>query len=208
MNSLATETQKHSLNFVQYCFWWPEMASDVYKNSSLSDACQCTRRISWYIPLSGAQLRRLLSTFSTDFAGLIRISVDVHRHMLVWVIHLTARPVARAEHDTTSLTGLNFIENETIRLFGPKHTILGEKGRFFTATALVEFLEKYGIKWCTVMTFEKVSNWRAEMEVRKCITSVYKVVRYGEDWENALNQYVFGYRRRRRPSGVSPFELL
>ncbi|CDF33201.1 unnamed protein product [Chondrus crispus] len=127
-----------------------------------------------------------------------------------------ARPIPRYKKTLrlpiTSFTAqvvLDFVKREIMYSFGPPRTIVSDNATCFTASAVSSFMARHGITWRTVLAYAPMSNSRAERMVGTLKAAVRKtVLGTGMEWDEALTQVLYGYRRRAMKNGVSPFELM
>ena len=92
---------------------------------------------------------------------------------------------------------------------GPSQTIVSDIAAWFTASAVSSFMARHGITWRTVLANAPMSNGKAERMVGTLKAAARKTVLDTEmEWDKALTQVLYGYRRCALRNGVSPFELM
>ena len=129
--------------------------------------------------------------------------------MLVAVEHLTGFTIAIVNRDSTAQVVLKFVKREIMYFFGPPQTIISDKATCFTASAVSSLMAQHCITWRTVLTYAPMSNGRAEKMVGTLKAAVCKaVLEIGMEWDKAITEVLYGYRRRAMKNGVSPFESL
>lgn len=66
----------------------------------------------------------------------------------------------------------------------------------FTSEALIDFMEKNGIKWKKVLAYAPISNERAERTVGTIKSAIKKtVLPKGSAWEDVIATVLYMYRR-------------
>ena len=129
--------------------------------------------------------------------------------MLLAVEYLTGWSIAIATADSTAQVVLDFVKKEIMYSFGPPWTIVSDNATCLTASAVSSFMAQHSITWRTVLAYAPMCNGRAERMVGTLKTTVRKtVLETGMEWDQALIQILYGYRRRALSNGVSPFELM
>ena len=195
--------------FVLDRFWWPGCRKDIVNFVRSCESCQRFAPIPKYRTTLRIPVTSLFSAFSLDFAGPLPETTKGNKFVLIGVEHLTNWPIAIATPNSTAEVVINFVRDEIVRPFGPPKRIISDNATCFKAGALEDFVRKLGIQWHTVLPYAPMSNGKAERMVGTIKSGVKRVCDSGAmDWDEALPQVLFGYRRRRGPSGFSPFELL
>ena len=200
---------KTTRQFITERYWWPTVYADVRDYVKSCHGCQKACPIPKYKTTLRLPISSLFDTFSIDFAGPFPATSSGNRFVLVAVEHLTGWPIAMATSDSTAQVVLKFVKREIMYSFGPPHTIVSDNATCFTASAVFSFMAQHGITWRTVLAYAPMSNGRAERMVGTLKTAVRKtVLETGMEWDKALIQVLYGYRRRALSNGVSPFELM
>ena len=89
---------------------------------------------------------------------------------------------------------------------GPPPTIESEIATCFTASAVSSFMAQHDITWPTVLAYAPMSNGRSEGMVGTLKPAVRNtVLETSMEWDKALIQVLYGYRRRALSNGVSLF---
>ena len=93
--------------------------------------------------------------------------------------------------------------------FSSPHTTVSDLATCFTASAFSKFMAQHGLTLRTVIPYALMSNGKAERMVESVKAAVCEtVLKTGMEWDKALTQFLYGYRRRTTKNGVSPFKLL
>ena len=200
---------KTTRQFVTGRYLWPIVYKDVRDYLKRCDGCQKARPIPKYKTTLRILISSLFRVFSIDFTGPSPATSSGNRFVLVAVEHLTGWPIAIPTANSTSQMVLDFVKKEIMYSFGHPWTIVADNVTCFTASAVSSFMAQHGITWRTVLAYAPISNGRAERIVGTLKTAVRKtVVETGMEWDKALIQVFYGYRRRTLSNGVSPFELM
>lgn len=101
------------------------------------------------------------------------------------------------------------MKEEIVPAFGVPAVVLSDNATCFRADVLRKFMEEYGTKWLTTLSYAPMSNGKAEKMVGTMKRGIRRlVVQYGKEWDVFVDKILFGYHRRPARDGVSPFELL
>ncbi len=111
--------------------------------------------------------------------------------------------------DSTADTVIKVIEKHVILPFCAPKKIISDNATCFSAKSLLNFMNEHGTEWKTVMAYAPVSNGKAERMVGTIKRSITKtVLKSKQEWDEAIDQVVYGYRRRRNSNGYSPYQLM
>ena len=200
---------KTTRQFVTERYWWPTVYTGVRDYVKSCDGCQKARPIPKYKTTLRHPISSLFDVFSIDFAGPFPATSSGNRFVLVAVEHLTGWPIAIATANSTGQVVLGFVKREILYSFGPPRTIVSDNATCFTASDVSSFMAQHGITWRTFLAYAPMSNGREERMVGTLKAAVRKtVLEMGMEWDKALTQDLYGYRRRTLRNGVSPFELM
>jgi Integrase core domain len=156
------------------------------------------------MPISG-----IFETFSVDFAGPLPRTLAGNIYILIGIEHLSGWPLAQAYAASTSEEVINFIRSEIIRPFGIPQKILSDNAQCFVALSLREFAGNLGIKWKYVSPYAAQANGKVERFVGTLKRSILRTINGNpSNWDKAIPNILYGYRRRRQSDGLSPFELI
>ena len=163
-----------------------------------------TYRTTLRLPVSN-----LFEVFSIDFGGPYQETENGNRFVLIAVEHLTNWPIAVPCKDSTAATVIKVIKEHIILPFCPPTKIISDNATCFSAKSLLKFMDEHGTQWKTVMAYAPVSNGKAERMVGTMKRSITKtVLQSKQEWDQVIDQVVYGYRRRRNSNGFSPYQLM
>lgn len=198
--------------FVLDRYWWPAVYRDIYDYVRGCQGCQKASSIPRYTHTAIIPLSSLFETFSIDFAGPLPKTKNGKQYILIAVEHLTGWPLAWATETATAAEVVKFVKEEIIHSFGPPRTIVSDNATCFSAATLKNFIRNHDISWKPVLAYAPMSNGKAERMVGTLKRAIRKTLlgngAPGAEWEQELNQVLYGYRRRRMADGYSPFELM
>ena len=197
---------KTTRQFVTERYWWPTVYKDVRAYLKSCEGCQKARPIPKYETTVRLPISSLFSVLSIGFAGPFPATSSGSRFVLVAVEQLTGWTIDRATADRTAQVVHDFVKKEIMHTFDPPWTIVSDHVTCLTASAVSSFIDQHGINWRTVLAYAPMSNGRAERMVGTLKTAIRKtVLKTGMEWDKALIQVLYGYRRRALGNGVLPF---
>lgn len=173
------------------------------------DNCQGVKGPKPYVTSLFVPQSSLFNIFAIDFSGTLPVTSKGKMFLLIGVEHPTGWSVVRATGRTMAEDVRRFMKEQIILLFGAPTVRITDNATCFSLQVLRDFVKAYGTKLYSVLAYVPMSNGRAERMVETFEKAVRRMAHgLGTEWDEALPNVVFRYRRRPTSGNLSPFQLL
>ena len=210
----AHQGQRHSIAFMQECFWWPGMTRDLRNHIKKCSHCRKYEAAPPVVPMKPLTCSGPGELLHVDFTSIEETvplkEEPVIRNVLVLQDHFSKYIVAYVVKDQTARTATETLRIGYFGLFGAPAYLVSDQGKAFTGHVITHLCELYGVQKLRTLPYHAQTNVQVERMNQTIIRMIGKLE---EDkkacWSKHLPELLMAYNATRSTvTRYSPYYLL
>ena len=196
-------------NRISQSYYWPKMHLDIENYIKACDVCQRKSKMKKNNPLHPIETRPPFEKIGIDLIGLLPLTKNNNRYIVVVIDYGTKWAEARAIPDAAATTIVPFLYEDIICRHGFPKEIISDRGTTFANELIRTLCQNYQIKHHLSAPYHPQTNGLVERLNRTLCESIAKFVQlHKNEWDFYLPSVLFAYRTMQQSATkFTPFYL-